>query len=307
MSVNAIDQRHDESPSSNGDGGVYESPLMPLVGLFVVWVTLLLLTWAHTLSDTYIQVGAPSRSRMETDRQLLPLANPYDKLMLPTSISSWKLSPRQALSLMAEIPGFVVQPGDAADIDDRIQRIHLEDVSLGQAIHRLLGDAELGYGVRGRQLTVFRQRIAIDPADDDGGGRLPRRLEWEAELPISSLPMMISPTESTDLRLSLYLRNNGVQAGRVSQWVAVEIWSGPFCLSMTQVEMDEEGKGSINLSNSEFQTRLDLRRERPASGERPGLYRVRLDFDASGHDPNAIEGLQETETELPEAIAKPEP
>lgn len=270
---------------------VRERTFLALLGLVILWVTLALMFKAHTLSDTFVVVGMPSDSKQEIDSRYLPLVNSRDKLMLPIAMSWWGVSPRQALSLIAEKLDFEIVGADGVLglVSDQKQRIHLEDMTLGGAIHRLIGRQDVGFGLRGgRELLLFPQAIAVEPfAGDLSGagpqvdGILPRSLDWTAELPVTAQPLIVSPTGQADLRLSIYLRGQPAGVGN-DQRIALELWNGPVWLAMTPIDLNRDGVGGVNLSNAEQLIEVALTRIRAERGAGPALYRVRLTFSANG-------------------------
>jgi hypothetical protein len=247
-----------------------------LLGLLVLWITLVLMFKAHTLSDAYLIVGGTtSQALSEMDRGLAPGGNARDKLMLPISMSWGGVSPRQALNLIAAHVGFDLQiDGVENRLDDRRRKIQLENLPLYRAIHRLLGRPDVGYGLRnGRHLLIFAQAMRIEEE-----GALPKSLEWSAELPLSLQPLIVSPAENADLQLSLYLRGQTDEAGVAGERVAVELWEGPTWLAMTHVELNGDGDGEVSLSNFDYLVKLRLARVRSASTDGPNRYRVELTF-----------------------------
>jgi hypothetical protein len=245
-----------------------------MLGLLLIWLTLLLLFKAHSWSNAYMVVGGAGDGSSENMLALQSLSNSRDKLLLPISMAWWGISPRQALDLIASHVGFDLQAEGVEDrLDQQSRSIHLQNMTLNQAIHRLLGREDVGYGLlNDRHLMLFPQRLTIEP-----DGSLPNSMRWEAELPLSLQPLIISPSEKANLSVSIYLREQAdAGAGASPRRVGVELWNGPTWMASAQVELNAQGQGEVRMSNTDY--RVELRLQRLGPGARPGLERCMLNL-----------------------------
>ena len=245
-----------------------------LAGLVILWLCLVLMFKAHTLSDASLVVESKGAGAMETEAGVPSPFKSENQLMLPITMSFGGTSPSEALGLIAKKLGLQLRlNGVETRLDRRSGMIHLENLSLSRAIHQLLGDPGLGVGLTPGTLWIFPQKLEMEE-----NGKQAASLHWSAELPIPAIDaMLISPSGSSDLILTLYRVGTSIHDSNPKQRIGVVIWNGPDLKAMTQVTLNDAGWGRIDLNTAEGRLDLQIRRLSSAVSGAPGRYRLTLD------------------------------
>jgi len=255
-----------------------DAPLRTLLGLIVLWASLLLIFTAHQLSDSSIHLAPHGLRTLSHEHSVLQALDPQTKLLLPFSMYFRNTSPREALASIAAHPdiNFKLSDGTLDKLDDKAKTIRFEDMPLYQILHGLLApnDRE-GFALRGHDLLVFKQQLETQGQPDHKYD-----LTWQAELALSRNPLLIVPTGKIDLWFSVAFREDFSSPGpQPAPTLQVEVWKGTELLSWSKARLDEKGNAQLSMSTMDSIAFSITRKDEP-QGDKPGLYKLQMHYQS---------------------------
>jgi len=255
-----------------------DSPLRTLLGLIVLWASLLLIFTAHQISDSSIHLEAHGLRTLSHEHSVLEALEPQTKLLLPFSMYFRNTSPREALANIAAHPdiNFKLHEGTLDKLDDKVKSLRFEGVPLYQILHGLLPpNARYGFALKGRDLLVFRQQL-----ETQGQPAHKYDLTWQAELALSRDPLLIVPSGKIDLWFSVVLKEEFSPPGpQPAPTVQVEVWKGAELLSWSKARLDDKGNAQLSMSTMDNVAFSITRKDEP-QGDTPGLYNLQMHYQS---------------------------
>lgn len=244
---------HGTDPTVRRSTGGHDSFGRAMLGLVLVWVTLMLLFKAHTMSDTHVQIAQPMEHNGGVELSLMPLLRPQQKLLMPIKLSTLGTT-SDTLGLITSTVRFHYDPDRLpAGINDQVQRFEFSNMTLGQTLHELVGSDETGIALRdGEHLEFLDQELEFIPGDG-----FPSLLHWRSTLALLLQPLVVNPTGKADIQFAFYLQEPTTIDGSVSH-VVFELWGGPTWLTAANIPLDEDGQGSFSLVFGEHQVEVHL-------------------------------------------------
>lgn len=252
-----------------------DSPVRTLLGLATLWVVLMLIFYAHSLSDSYLHLETPGvKSPQPQEHALFQAMEPHETLLLPFSMRFHDTTPLQALSNIAKYADFRIADSEL----DRLERkgrkvkeartLQFDVVPLYRTIHELLGTSSLGFVMRGRNVGFIEQIV-----EETGAPEQKYVLDWKADVELDRHRLLIFPSGTSDLSFSVRLLRDVSVPDAPWRLVQVEVWKGTECLTMAKAALDETGKAQLSMSNVENIAFLIDRQVEP-KGDQPGRYNL---------------------------------
>lgn len=262
----------DDRPKAKADTGAGKEPSSwrVLLGLTVIWAVLYMIAWAENISINEIKVQAP----LTSDARSLAVA-PVEMIRFN------RTSPRQIVDLLFQNAHIQVSPEDLELISDELTDLRLSERPLHDAIRVILDDPKVGFALRGREAHFFDQKLSEDLTR---GGR-PTLVSWEAEIELTSEPMVVYPSTRSDLWAMFRLMPSGGGSSPAALSIAAEVWQGDRILVADQLPLGEDGTAKMNFSGGRT-VNVSLRLVPNSSGEVPSdgavTFKIRVFFQEHG-------------------------
>ena len=253
-----------------------DSTFRTLVGLVIVWASLVLVFSAHELSQSHIELELAGLSGSNAVQTLVQGLDPSVKLMVPLSMYSRGMTPRQALVNITSHAGLGVDESSLGWMSDQSRTIEFEQVALYKAIHDLIDDPSIGFALTGRNLLLYPQAFERNPTP---GGT--DAYYWKARLELSNLRLLIVPSAQSDLWVSLRLMSEPSRPPDQWRKIQVELWRGSELLTMTAAQLDEYGGAKLRLDTAD-RVAFSVRRVGEAGEGRAGVYELSFNHSRSG-------------------------
>jgi hypothetical protein len=243
-----------------------DSPVRTMLGLIVLWASLLLIFSAHHMSESYIRLEKSGLHGMTQDQSLLQALDSRQTMLLPFSMRLQGTSPRQALTNIAGFAAFKIQNNKLDKLNKERQTYQFDLIPLYKAIHEVVHTPKLGLAVRERELQLFEQQL-----DSRGTPEHKFEMDWKAELELDRRRLLIIPSGASDLSFSVYLMRDVNTLKPQWNTVQVEVWKGTECLAMAKAALDEKGKAQLSMSAVE-NIAFSIARQAAPAGDKPGRY-----------------------------------
>jgi len=253
-----------------------DSTFRTLVGLVIVWASLVLVFSAHELSQSHIELELAGLSGSNAVQVLVQGLDPRVKLMMPLSMYSGGMTPRQALKNITSYAGLGVDESSLGKMSEQTRTIEFEQVALYKAIHGLIDDPSVGFALTGRNLLLYPQTFERNPTP---GGT--DAYYWKARLELSNLRLLIVPSTQSDLWVSLRLMSEPNRSPDQWRKMQIELWRGSELLTMTVAQLDAYGGAKLRLDTTD-RVAFSVRRVSEAGAGRAGVYELSLNHSRSG-------------------------
>jgi hypothetical protein len=256
------------SPAMSSARKAYlDSPVKTVLGLLVLWGSLMLIFKAHRISDAEIRLtGAPQVVQAAGSKAPGPLLEAC-VVALPGGDSS----PREALEKVAASFALEVGQDDLKKLGEKPKAFDIKGVPLYKALHTLVGDPAVGYALQGKAIRLFNQKLE----------NRKNLLNWQAELPLSDTPMAIFPSGDFDLWFTIHLVRDSANLQDPWRTLQMEIWKGGVHRNTLTQTLDTSGKGMLSMSSPKENISFQLERKAPPKGSQAaGRYQMMLTYQA---------------------------
>lgn len=257
-----------------------DSPLRTLLGLIVLWGSLVLIFSAHRFSESYIRLETPIgiKNSASLDQSILQSLDPRVELLLPFSMYLGGTSPRQALANIAAHVGFTISEEDLKELSGKeIRTIHYENLPLYKALYDLIQKPSLGFAIQGRTIKIIKQKL-----EEETGGKAGHGINfgWKAELELSKDPLLIIPTGKTDVGFFIHLTRDERQTDGQYNLVQVEVLKGSECLTMAKAQFDENGNAKTSSMSNAQSIALTVARKGKPQPNKPGRFALEFYYQS---------------------------
>lgn len=247
-----------------------DSPLRTMFGLFILWGCLALLFWAYRKSDPPFK----SEPAAAGGASVMQPGVPRDILMQPFSSNIPLISPQDAMVTLAKTCHLEPDKTSLKKLlSTKPRPYEFKNEPLYKVLHKVIADRGVGYAIQGKTIRFYDQRLEPPTMER-------RLVVWEADLDLSSEPLLIFPSEDSDIWFSVQMFRDVNRPDNPWRKMQLDLWKGTELQNMAKPELADNGKAIINMSTNENLSFQIERKSQPKSGQTPGRYHLIFSFQS---------------------------
>lgn len=215
-----------------------------LLGLCVVWVALYMVFFAQERSERFSRINVIDSRQLRLERPMIQALDPTVRLLLPLDINQLDTSTRQFFRNVAEIVDFRIEQDDLLKLSDAPHDFRFTSMSVCEVLHAALDNENMGFGVQGRRLRIFEQQVGFVRDIEGQWG-----MQWQAEIPIGSTPMVIVPSNESGIWFSCERTGTDDESPETWQMMRLNVYDQYQLLASNVIRLDEEGNGKFQTTS----------------------------------------------------------